>query len=209
MNVAGIVAMRPRFASMARAFMRARGERPNIIDLDDMVQIATVQALEYLPRFVEDPRAKFASAIEKRIQGAWSNACAASHIGPPTGTRSRMRKRGQAVNYGEVSYHGFSDWQDWLHGVAGYEDDDEEPGFILTFEQAKSAISDIDAQLEAGDDYGVWHDTKRGQFAVYVRVQGHRQYVRTTQTIEAARAAKLAFLRDFRAHLVANVEDMQ
>jgi signal transduction histidine kinase len=45
----------------------------------------------------------FSTYVHQAVVGRWSGMMARSHYGPPSSTRSWRRKRGLAVDYGEVS----------------------------------------------------------------------------------------------------------
>jgi DNA-directed RNA polymerase specialized sigma24 family protein len=209
MSPADVLALRPRFERMAGAFLR--GRYCASVDAADLVQIDMVQAMECMGRYADDGRATFATFIDRRVRGAWSDALAGSHYGPSTSTRHNMRKRGQAIDYGEVSFDAMP--PGWLDNVA---DTQDEPMSYLHITPAEAAIviADIDRELAREAPKYINRNSTRthytkGAFYVFAKVMGREQFVCTAKTEAEAIAAQKAFLRSLREWCVAAIEGEQ
>ena len=213
MNTQDIAGLRPRFERMARAFMANRF--CNSVGVDDLVQIGLLEAMEAQSRFKNTGEATFSTFVSRGVLGAWSEAIAASHFGPCVSTRAYMRKKGEAVDYGEVSYDAWPGGKDWLEGIPANVPDEQEPMSYLhiTEQDAAAVLADIDRQLAyTGEPKHIAKNATRahyktGAYYVFVKVLGREQFVCTAKTMEEAVGKQREFLYSLREWCMAAIEE--
>ena len=195
MKASQILGLAHRLRGLARQHANARGFLPPSISPDDMAQEGYLVALEKLPKFNQDGSALFATYVHQAVVGRWSDMMARSHYGPPSSTRSWRRKRGLAVDYGEVSVEVLGDnWQDFVADDPNADDD----FCAVPACELVACLADIDRQIDADNSIGISFAKTRNKWHVAPIVCGKEQFVGQFNSRAEAVQAKRDFLRSFR-----------
>ena len=172
MKASQILGLAHRLRGLARQHANARGFLPPSISLSDMVQEGYLVALEKLPKFSPDGSTMFATYVHQAVVGRWSDMYARSHYGPPSSTRSWRRKRGLAVDYGEVSVDVLGDnWQDLVASEPAADDD----CYAVPACELAVCLADIDRQIDADNSVGISFAKTRNKWHVAPIVCGKEQ----------------------------------